>query len=402
MAEADEQRREARTTNDNASSSEQATGNMPFAPYFPAAAPAPLPTRDRWSSEWFAPPGGLGAAPADTSGVPPYRAYEPYATPAQQYPPPPELYRTVPAPPVGNGLPLAQSAGALSMPGVRDSSEGAYPAYAPGGVVDTESLRNAPNPHETAGRAGRPEAAGCASGAAIIGVLSKFLIGVKFLLPVLSALVSFWLYAALFGWQFALGIIALLFVHEMGHFVVIRSKGLPASLPVFIPLLGAYVAMRSMPHNVRDEAEIGIAGPIAGGLGGLLCLGLYFQTHLLIMIPLAYFSFLINLLNLVPVAPLDGARVTGAISRWFWPVGLVLLAIGFFYTRNLFILLIGVIGFFQMLERFRATPLQQSYYAVSPLVRVYITALYFGLIAALTLGLIFSQGLLPAVGGSIF
>jgi len=367
----------------------------------PGVAPADPPR-----SEWFALPGDRSAAPMPSYPADAYPAWG--AAPAPAYPPPPEYYSAAPlptAPATNNPIPLwapdaanAPASLPVALPGANPHEvASAYPAYAPDGRVDPAQLANGANPHAQK-PSGRPEAAGCASGAAIIGVLSKIALGVKFLLPLLSVIVSFGVYAALFGWQFGLGIIVLLFVHEMGHFVVIRAKGLPASLPVFIPLLGAYVAMQRMPHNVRDEAEIGIAGPIAGALAGLVCLGLYFQTALPVLIPLAYFSFLINLLNLVPVAPLDGARVTAAISRWFWPVGLALLAVGIYYTQSIFLILIGVIGLFQMIARFRESPSQRAYYAVSAWTRVYVTAIYFGLIAALALALYFTQRLLPPTG----
>ena len=146
------------------------------------------------------------------------------------------------------------------------------------------------------------------------------------------SVVAFWLWTD--SWLLGVGIVALLFVHEMGHFIVIRAKGLPASLPVFIPLLGAYVTMRQAPRNVRDEAEIALAGPIAGGLAGLGCLALYQVTGERALITLAYLTFFINLLNLVPISPLDGGRVVGAISRWLWPIGMA-------RRRRCFLLLLG-------------------------------------------------------------
>src|SRR5262245_13156155 len=171
---------------------------------------------------------------------------------------------------------------------------------------------------------GRAEAAGCALGTGLIAVLSKTAIIGKFLIPFGSALLSIGAYAWLFGgWQVGAGIVVLLFIHEMGHFLLIRAKGLPASLPVFIPLVGAYVALRRMPHDARDEAEIAIAGPVAGALAGAACYALFLQTGLHLFLLLAYFSFLINLLNLIPVSPLDGGRIVGAISRWIWPLALV-------------------------------------------------------------------------------
>lgn len=195
---------------------------------------------------------------------------------------------------------------------------------------------------------------------------------------VVSGAVSYVVYQALLGWQFGLGMIALLLVHEMGHFVVIRAKGLPAGLPIFIPLIGAFVTMRKMPKGVRDEAEIALAGPLAGTLGGIACMLIYWQTGLLVMLPLAYFSFYLNLLNLIPVGPLDGARVTGAISKWIWPIGLIAVAVAAWFTRDPLLVILVVIGAFQLFTRFSAAS-ASAYYAVSLGARIYITLFYFGL-----------------------
>ena len=246
------------------------------------------------------------------------------------------------------------------------------------------------------GSAGRSEAAGCASGAAIIALLSKVAAAGKVLLPFLSAVVSLIAYASLFGWQFGVGILAILFVHEMGHYVIIRAKGLPASWPVFIPMLGAYVAMRRMPMNVRDEAEIAIAGPFAGAMASALCFWLYQATGLLVLLPLAYFSFLINLLNLIPVSPLDGGRIVGAISRWIWPIGLMAMVVAFLYTHNILLLLLLWLGFIESIRRFRLAASGDPYYKIPLLTRAYITVFYFGLAAALAIGMFATEGLMVA------
>ncbi len=234
------------------------------------------------------------------------------------------------------------------------------------------------------GRSG--SAAGWAAGSAAVAALTKVGILLKVALPFLSAIASFGAYAWLWGWQFAAGILLLLFIHEMGHFAVIRAKGLPAGLPVFIPLLGAYVAMRRMPQSVRDEAEIAIAGPLAGALAGLACLLLYQQTGLRILLVLAYFDFLINLLNLLPVSPLDGGRIVAAISRWIWPLGLALLVGAFFLTQSLIIALLIVFGLGQTISRFREAG-SNPYYRMPWIQRAYITAAYFGLAGCLALGM---------------
>jgi Zn-dependent protease len=283
--------------------------------------------------------------------------------------------------------------GAYAQP---PAGQSPYPQYAPNGKVDPRLLR------QTEAAQGRRGGSGTAVGvgSAVVAVASKFALIAKFALPLLSALASVGVYALLFGgWQFAVGLVALLFVHEMGHVLVIRAKGLPASLPVFIPLMGAAVFMRRMPLNVKDEADIAIAGPLAGSAGAAVCYALYMQTHVNLWLALAYFGFFLNLFNLVPVSPLDGGRVAGAISRWIWPVGIVGLVILFFYTHSIIILIVGWLGFFQTMARFRQSATGNSYYKMDLGARITITLLYFGLAIGLALAMVDTQHLLLLTGG---
>src|SRR5205814_7676083 len=138
----------------------------------------------------------------------------------------------------------------------------------------------------------------------------------------LSAVFSIVIYSFIFGWPFAVGLVALLFIHEMGHALVMKLKGLPVGGMIFIPMLGAAVLMRQMPKNAKDEAEVGIAGPVAGAIASSVCLLLALQSpHIrTIWAPLAYFGFFINLFNLIPIVPFDGGRVLAAIDRRVWIV----------------------------------------------------------------------------------
>src|SRR5213080_3694321 len=161
-------------------------------------------------------------------------------------------------------------------------------------------------------------------GAALSALLLKF----PLLAPLLkfgwlgfSALFSVVVYSLIFGWQFAVGLVVLLFVHEMGHAVVMKLKGIPIGGMIFIPLLGAAVIMQQMPKNARDEAEVGIAGPIAGAIAAMVCLALAHIYPGTIWAPLAYFGFFINLFNLIPIVPFDGGRVLAAIDRRIWILG---------------------------------------------------------------------------------
>jgi Zn-dependent protease len=223
----------------------------------------------------------------------------------------------------------------------------------------------------------------------------------KSIMPLSSLVASMVVYAWIFNWELSLGIIALLFIHEIGHYLVIRAKGLPASLPIFIPLVGAYVAMRRMPASVRDEAEIAVAGPAMGALSAIVCFLLFQWTQEPNLLLLARLAFLLNLINLIPVAPLDGGRIVGAISRWIWVLGLLLIAVGFFYLNDpvmrLVLLVLGWLGFVQLRSRFGrgGAGLGASYYRIAFPLRIYIALLYFGLIASLVLGFLAT---LPAPG----
>lgn len=119
-------------------------------------------------------------------------------------------------------------------------------------------------------------------------------------------------YALIWGWKFAIGFVALLFLHEFGHFVEAKREGLNPKLPVFVPFLGAYV--RYTRGHPWQTAKVAIAGPIFGALASL---GFYIAgraTHSNLVLALAYFGFLLNLINLVPIGFLDGGAVWRSAS----------------------------------------------------------------------------------------
>jgi len=136
----------------------------------------------------------------------------------------------------------------------------------------------------------------------------------KFLL---SFLAFFGIYWALFGWKFAAGFLACIFIHEMGHYVAVRRRGLKAELPVFLPLMGAYVRWYSQGVSLEDLAAISLAGPLYGLFAAAACYGLFVATHAPIFIVLVNVGAWINFLNLLPVRMLglDGAQATYALSR---------------------------------------------------------------------------------------
>ena len=246
-------------------------------------------------------------------------------------------------------------------------------------------------------------------GASIVALIVKFqtllLIFAKFGFFGITALISIAAYSLIFGWQFAIGLVVMLFIHEMGHAIVMKLKGIPIGGMIFIPLLGAAVIMRQMPRNARDEAEVGIAGPIAGALAASVCLAIARVNPGTIWAPLAYFGFFINLFNLIPIVPFDGGRVLAAIDRRVWIVGFIgLVAFEIWSWLNgnfsIWLLFFIVMAATQLWSRRRVpdTPEAQAYYAVPTGERIVLALAYFGLAAVLVLGMTISHGMIFGLG----
>jgi Zn-dependent protease len=134
----------------------------------------------------------------------------------------------------------------------------------------------------------------------------------KFLL---SFVAFFGLYWALFGWKFGLGFTLSILLHEMGHYVAARRRGLKTDLPVFLPGLGAYIRWYSQGVSLDTLATIALAGPFFGLLTALVCGGIAIATASPLFSALAHTGAWLNLLNLIPVLGLDGAQATYALSR---------------------------------------------------------------------------------------
>jgi len=146
--------------------------------------------------------------------------------------------------------------------------------------------------------------------AALIGLAVKFgFVFVKFF----AIFVSVAGYALIWGWKFAIGLVALIFVHEMGHFFEARRQGLHVTLPTFVPFFGAFVLIKNSPLNPWRNALVALAGPAAGGLGATVCWAIGAADGSDLMRALAYAGFLLNLINLAPIGILDGGAVWHAI-----------------------------------------------------------------------------------------
>src|SRR5215210_6633183 len=211
----------------------------------------------------------------------------------------------------------------------------------------------------------------------------------KFFTVIGSMLASAAVYIWIGGIWFGVGLVLLIFVHEMGHVLEAKRQGLPVSAPFFIPLMGAFIQMKRMPQDAWHEALIGIGGPILGSVGAAACWAIGAAYDSRPLIALAYLGFFINLFNLVPFLPLDGGRIAVAIHPALVFVGLVAMLGLVVIQPNPILIIILIFGGMEAWRRWqlRHVDASQAYYRVRPWQRVVMAALYFGLAAALVLGM---------------
>ena len=238
----------------------------------------------------------------------------------------------------------------------------------------------------------------------VLVVIAKFAAKLKFLvLPVLKFLpvllktggtmiLSIGAYALQWGWKFAVGLVLLIFVHECGHLLVAKKFGLKVGAPVFIPFMGALIALKEAPKDAWMEAWVGIGGPLLGTLGATACAWIYVLTGNPLFRGLAYTGFFLNLFNLAPIGFLDGGRIVTALSPWLWLVGAAIVLGMTILHPNFLLILILIMSVPRLWSLFRSkTPEEQRYFEVSPGRRLTMAACYFGLIAFLLFAMKLSQ-----------
>jgi Zn-dependent protease len=239
-------------------------------------------------------------------------------------------------------------------------------------------------------------------------LLFKFVAKLKFLiLPVLkflpmlfktggTMLLSIWAYALAWGWMFALGFVLLIFVHEFGHLLAARFFGLNVGAPVFIPFMGAMIALKEAPKDAWMEAWVGIGGPLLGAAGAVVCEVLFLLTGHPLFRALAYSGFFLNLFNLAPIGFLDGGRIVTALSPWLWLLGAAVMGALLVLHPNFLVGLILVLSLPRLWSLFRRkTDEERRYFEVSPSRRLIMAAMYFGLIVFLLLGMVTTH-IIPA------
>jgi Zn-dependent protease len=191
---------------------------------------------------------------------------------------------------------------------------------------------------------------------------------------------SIWAMALKAPLPLVVGFVGIILVHEIGHAVAIRAKGLHAGVMVFIPFIGGAVTLKDQPRSAYDDAQIGLAGPIAGTFASLVFLQVYKWTGQPLYLAIAAAGFAVNLLNLLPIGMLDGGRISAAVTKWMWVFGGGVLIYKVIKQPNPLMLLILVLATFQVYLSIVREKDDKAFYDVTVAQRVFVAIAYFGLV----------------------
>jgi Zn-dependent protease len=216
---------------------------------------------------------------------------------------------------------------------------------------------------------------------AALGLLLK----TKFLFSFLISVGAWALFAPL---PFAVGLVTMLLVHELGHAAWAKREGLKVAAITFVPFLGA-ATLFERPHDVYTDAKIALAGPAVGGIAAGATLALAEQQGSDVIRMVAYVGFLLNLFNLIPVVPLDGGVIAQAFHPYFWLVGLFAMSLLTFAHPNILLVLILGLCIFSFYRAWthRDDPAYLAYRRIGWPQRIAVGGLYLVIAALLVLGM---------------
>jgi Zn-dependent protease len=234
-------------------------------------------------------------------------------------------------------------------------------------------------------------------GAAALGI-AKFWVAFKSLAillkfkTALSMVISIGVYTLFWGWKFAVGFVIIMFIHEMGHVVVLRAQGIKATAPMFIPMLGAFISYKTPPRSVTQEATSALAGPAAGLIASGVVLLAADALDSQLLRAIAYTGFFLNLFNLLPALPLDGGRVAGALHPAVWFAGMAAVVAYLVWRPTPILFLVLILGGFEAFKRWRAyrSGASNIYYTVSPAIRWRIAGAYVTVAALCVAGMVYA------------
>jgi Zn-dependent protease len=136
---------------------------------------------------------------------------------------------------------------------------------------------------------------------------------------IFSMLLSVGVYWTAWGLPFAFGFVISIYIHEIGHVAALARYGIPATAPMFIPGFGALIRLRQSPMSPREDARVGLAGPLWGLGAAIVAWLIALAGGGGLFLAIARTGAWLNLFNLLPVWQLDGNRAFASLvssHRW--------------------------------------------------------------------------------------
>jgi Zn-dependent protease len=185
---------------------------------------------------------------------------------------------------------------------------------------------------------------------ALVSKLKFLLLGLTKASTFVSMFAFFGVYWSIYGWPLALGLVLSIYVHEMGHVAMLRTLGISAGAPMFIPGVGAVVMLKQHITNPLHDAQVGLAGPVWGLGAALAALAVYGATRAPIWLAIAQLTGFLNLFNLIPFWQLDGSRGLHVLARWERWALVAAIALALVVTQQRLLLLVGGVAVWRALQ----------------------------------------------------
>lgn len=137
--------------------------------------------------------------------------------------------------------------------------------------------------------------------------------------------------------NFVLFLILVLFIHEMGHFTFMKLFNYENVRMLFIPLMGAFVQGSKEKYSQTQSFIVVAAGPFPGICIGIITLFLSSFYQLNWLLELSFLFLFLNIINLIPIDPLDGGQLFKLLVNKKRDLFLIIFA----FISSLILILVG-------------------------------------------------------------
>ena len=154
-------------------------------------------------------------------------------------------------------------------------------------------------------------------------------------------------------YTFIFYLVSVLVIHELGHFLFMKKFGYTNVKMLFIPLMGAFVEGKKEEYHQKESLIVLLAGPIPGIIFGLILLYFGVEWKYEWMSDLAFLFLFLNMLNLLPLDPLDGGQILKLLINkspelfqliFSFISSLIMIGIGWYYELWLLVIFGFIMG----------------------------------------------------------